>query len=195
MIGIDILLVLCSTSMLSMDSYIVNSYELSKKNLKRQGDLFLSKIDGFQDMLLQKENSMKEFNREQRIREIISGYIEKLQDTVPLSSILNVIVSNTSLQKVREIPTTSNIMVEIGIEADKKSNRPDVADLADWTDIMEVICVCCGLEFDESDFYPSSGDENEMDDAQSEYDKSTKSSRSSNSVENLCTGLHHTLDI
>lgn len=193
MIGIHILLVLCSTSDMSMDSCILDSYELDKKDLNRHGDMILSKLDDFQDSLQHNSNGLNELQRTTRVGNVLEQYIQKYQSSVSLGSILNVIVSSTSLQSVRNIPTTSNIMIEIGLEAEKRSNRPDVADLADWTDIMEVICVCCGLEFDESDFYPSSCDENDLDDAHSEYAKSTKSSRSSNNVDNLCNTLHRAL--
>ena len=195
MIGIDILLILSSTSDISMDSCILDSCELDKKNLKKHGDQFLSKIDDFQALLQRNRNGLKKLQSSTCIGKVVEHYTQKFQSTVSLGSILNVIVSNTSLQNVRNIPTTSNIMIEIGLEAGKRSNRPEVADLADWTDIMEVICVCCGLEFDESDFYPSSCDENDLDDAQSEYDKSTKSSRSSSNVDNLCNTLHRALGI
>lgn len=164
MIGIDIYLVLCSTSLLSMDSNVLDSYELKKEDFKQHAEDFLCKLDDYQKYL--SKNSGERIEKENKnIRKTISYYLETSSSSLEYGDIISVIISNTSLINVRDIPTMNNIMIEVGLDLHQKSNRADVSDLADWDDAMEVICVCCGLEFDESDFCLSSVDDDSCSDS------------------------------
>lgn len=200
MIGIDILLVLCSTSSLSMNTDIADSFKLEKKDFRKLGEAFLSKIDKYQDYLMKKT---KKVNNGLNLYNLIDEYI---QTTPARGEIVNIVLSNTSLAQFKDVPTTNNVMIEIGLDSNKKSNRVDVSDIAEWSDIMEVICVRCGLEFDESDFYISSDDESDDDtdsdndetdtDSDNDDDKTgNRSNKRNDSLDDLCANIERELGI
>ncbi len=89
----------------------------------------------------------------------VRDYIAHAPQDMDLNSILNITVSNTSLRNFKDPMTSNKIFIEVGLDSRQKTNSNDVVDLAGWEDIMEVVCVYCGLEFDESDFYVSTDDE------------------------------------
>lgn len=151
MIGIDVLLLFCSSSDITLDSKIIHYCELTKKKFKKNCNEFLSNIDYYQEILSNK--TIKYLD--ETIYHKITDYTNKNKKE---SDIVHVMISNASLKKIKDIPTTNNILIELGLDNNNKSNRLDVVDLADWSEIMEVICAFCGLEFDESDFYFSSDD-------------------------------------
>lgn len=152
LIGIDILLLLCSTSALSMDSNVHDSCELNKKDYKGKIDMIMDKIDDFQNFLLDKScNTVKP-----KVEDIIN---DQLSDDI--DSTISIVISSSTLNNFGNVSTYSRILMEVGLDGRHKSKRDDVKDLASWDEIMEVICVCCGLEFDESDFYNSSSDDDD----------------------------------
>lgn len=158
MIGINIKLILCSTSTLSMKSKVLDNCELNKNESQKINDLFMSKIDVYQEKLEERDFSNM---KEDTVIEIMNDYIGACNNK---DRVTTMIISNSSLKDISSLQTATSLLVEIGLDARKKSNREDVADLASWDDIMEVICVYCGLEFDESDFYHSSDNDDDDDD-------------------------------
>lgn len=149
LIGINVYLILCSTSALSMNSNVIYSCQLNREDLKTKGDTFMSNIDEFEDHIKYRRERIHETN--------IADIMTKFENTFEsLDNSLVIVMSNASLSSFTLTSVISNILIEIGLDFRQKSNRPDVTDLASWDDIMEVICLYCGLEFDESDFYLSS---------------------------------------
>jgi hypothetical protein len=163
MIGIDVSLIFCSTSVLSMNSNVLDNYGLKKNELKKKGDLCMLKIDEYQQNLHEKNLRFKAAT----LADEINHYVNITN--VDESNIITIMISNATLNNIESIPTTDSILIEIGLEANKKSNREDINDLASWDDIMEVICIYCSLEFNESDFYMSSEDRD--DDDEEDYEE------------------------
>lgn len=142
MIGIDVIIVLCSTLTLSMDTNEIDSYELKKHDGKKQIEDIVDKMDVFEEKLMNNESELK--NR--KIENIIKEYGTN-EKTVTIA------ISNTSLHKMSDVSGVRKILIEVGLDSHEKRDRKDVSDLAEWDDAMEVICGYCGLEFDESDFF------------------------------------------
>lgn len=197
MIGIDVLLIFCSSSDLSLDSNIIHYCELTKKEFKKHCDDFLSNIDYYQEII---SGEVINYLDETVYHRIIEYTNKNKKDP----DIVNVMISNTSLKKIKDIPTINNILIELGLDIKNKSNRLDVVDLADWSEIMEVICAFCGLEFDESDFYLSS-DDSDTDDCDNDDEVNIRDNedkinfriknRSSRSLETISKEIKTTLKL
>jgi pheromone-response scaffold protein len=163
MIGIEILLLLCSTSTLSENSNVIDSYELGKKELRRKEEELMETIERYENFLkMTAENGNGTavcLSSGMCVGDKVRDYIVHAPQDMDLNEILNITVSNTSLRNFKDPMTSNKIFIEVGLDSRQKTNSSDVVDLAGWEDIMEVVCVYCGLEFDESDFYVSTDDE------------------------------------
>ena len=163
MIGIEILLLLCSTSTLSENSNVIDSYELGKKDLRRKEEELMETIERYENFLkMTAENGDGTavcLSSGMCVGDKVRDYIAHAPQDMDLNEILNITVSNTSLRNFKDPMTSNKIFIEVGLDSRQKTNSSDVVDLAGWEDIMEVVCVYCGLEFDESDFYVSTDDE------------------------------------
>ena len=191
MIGIDILLLLCSTSTLSMESNVIDSCEIDKSYLKNINDLAntpningknqtdiindtMEKYRQFLEMYgtigYSDNDSLNNKIKNETIEDKISNYVEKSKHSIDVSDMILIAVSNTSIKKLVGNCNLTNILIEVGLDSRQKTYNKNIVDLADWNDIMEVVCGYCGLEFDESDFYVSSDDEDEEGYDSSDYE-------------------------
>ncbi|TID14977.1 hypothetical protein CANINC_004648 [Pichia inconspicua] len=157
MIGIDILLIFTSTEYLSIGTCVIDTYELKKQDFKGRKEKVFRKVDEFQDYL--KSNSRSYGNG--TVDKVTQEYISNVGI---YDSIVNIYISNTSLKNVANPFMLNQLLIEVGLDGEHRSNRSDVDDLASWEDVMEVVCNHCGLEFDESDFYVSSEEESDTGD-------------------------------
>ncbi|ONH75129.1 Signal recognition particle receptor FtsY [Pichia kudriavzevii] len=119
LIGIDILLLLCSTSALSMDSNVHDSCELNKKDYKGKIDMIMDKIDDFQNFLLDKScNTVKS-----KVEDIIN---DQLSDDI--DSTISIVISSSTLNNFGNVSTYSKILMEVGLDGRHKSKRDDIDD-------------------------------------------------------------------
>ncbi|CDK29692.1 unnamed protein product [Kuraishia capsulata CBS 1993] len=121
---------------------------------------------GFEDItsLIKKFHTfLQDGNKESQalLKDVYSNYISSRHSK--LEKVTTVAVSTTPLRDLKAFPTQKNVFVEVTTTPDMKllNNRHSVMNVTRWDDVMEYICQCLGLEFDESDFESSSDEDDE----------------------------------
>lgn len=158
-IRINIDLILTCSKFIKIDSCIVSHHELLGSDGEAKLKPFLEIIDDFEYNFYEEDDYDFNINTlEKTILDIIHN-----NKNTSIEDIHNILLSNTTLNNIGQLPTRKNIMIEIGLLSENKSFKSNIVDLADWDDVMEVICSFCSLEFDESDFELSDVDSSGFD--------------------------------
>lgn len=154
-ICIDLDLILVSSRSIKLDTSIISHHQLSHLDSYDKLEGFLNIIDDFESNFFDDKDDDEISNKtlEQSLLEVVHH-----SSDYTIDEIATILLSNGALHSLGPLPTKKNFKLEIGLSNENKSFRSDLFDLADWEQVMEIICECCCLEFDESDLEMSDDD-------------------------------------